>query len=250
MKLIAIDDGHGNQTPGKRTPVFPDGSQMLENEFNAPTASYLAEALKQQGFQTIFVAPEDADTPLATRVARANVAHADVYVSIHANAYGNDWNSANGVESWIYQNATEDTLRLGLAVQAALAAQTGLSNRGLKRSSDLYVLRQTDMPAVLVECGFMTNLAEAKLLKSQTFQKRCADAICQGLCVYFGVPYSAEEEVEDMKRYKNVDELPYGKQTIEKLLQAGALKGTAEDDLNLSEDMLRIFMVLDLMHVF
>ncbi len=247
MKTIAIDDGHGKETAGKRTPLFADGSYLRENTFNAAVARYLAEELSRVGLRPFAVAPEEEDVPLAVRVSRANQAKADLYISIHANAFGTGWNDANGVESWIETEPSEDTLRLGLAVQAALATRTKLTNRGLKRSAALYVLKQTNMPAVLVECGFMTNRKEAELLKSDAYRRLCAEAICQGICAYFGISY---EEVEEVKRYESVEELPYGKETIKKLMEKGVLKGNGTTGLNLSEDMLRIFMVLDLLNLF
>ena len=93
--LIALDDGHGMNTPGKRTPpltkdlyidgklVRKKGEVIKENEFNRAVVKYLAEALKRCGFDVLLVAPTDEDTPLSTRVSRANNANADAYVSKH-----------------------------------------------------------------------------------------------------------------------------------------------------------------------
>ena len=74
---IAIDDGHGMETAGKRTPAFSDGSVMRENEFNRAVVSYLHDELIRNGFSVVLTAPEDTDISLATRVQRANDAHAD-----------------------------------------------------------------------------------------------------------------------------------------------------------------------------
>ncbi len=63
MKLIAVDAGHGMDTAGKRTPTFPDGTIMKENEFNRATAKFLVEALERNGFKTLLTAPEITDTP-------------------------------------------------------------------------------------------------------------------------------------------------------------------------------------------
>ena len=103
--LIAIDDGHGKETAGKRSPAFSDGKILKENDFNERTAEFLQEALQRNGFDTLMVAPEDTDTPLKTRVQRANDARADVYISIHANAHGTEWNGANGIETWVYKRS-------------------------------------------------------------------------------------------------------------------------------------------------
>ena len=124
---IALDDGHGAETAGKRTPAFPDGSVMKENEFNAAVAGCLKEALERCGFAVLMVAPEEADTPLKTRVVRANDANADAYISIHANAYGSDWNSANGIESIVYEKVMghSRTYELAECIHKSLIGKTG-----------------------------------------------------------------------------------------------------------------------------
>lgn len=192
---IAIDDGHGMETAGKRTPAFSDGSVMRENEFNRAVVAYLHDELTRNGFSVVLTSPEDTDTSLSTRVQRAEQAAADIFISVHANAFGNDWNSANGVESFVYSLADGKTVRLGHSIQAALARETGLKNRGLKENPDLYVLRKTTMPAVLVECGFMTNPTEAALLRQDSYRKKCAASICKGLCAFAGKQYKAEKSL-------------------------------------------------------
>ena len=253
MTLIAIDAGHGMDTAGKRTPAFEDGTIMKENEFNEATAWYLSEALKRNGFATILVAPEKNDTSLQTRVQRANDAKADAYISIHANAYGNGWNSANGIESWIYDKSDANTLHLAEEIEKEVVAMTKRKDRGVKRSSDLYVLRYTKMMAVLVECGFLTNLEEATLLRSQKYRKDCAEGICKGICDYYGIIYIAEATQQTdccPKRYETVQQLPYGKEVIHMLIDNGWLQGDEKGNLDLTLDMVRIFMVLDRAGVF
>lgn len=249
MYCIAIDDGHGRETAGKRTPIFADGSVMLENMYNDAVGKLLGELLEKHGFQVIFVAPEETDTPLQIRVKRANAGKADIYISIHANAYGNGWNPANGVESWIYSEANEETIRLAEYIQAAFVQETGRKDRGVKKSSNLYVLNSTRMPAVLVEGGFMTNSEEAALLRSDEYRQKSAVGICKGICKFYGVTYIENEEEQevnsDMKRYQRIEELPYGQEVIERLVKEGVIKGEEKERLNLSEDMLRILMILD-----
>lgn len=186
---IAIDDGHGMETTGKRTPAFSDGSVMRENEFNRAVVAYLHDELIRNGFSVVLTAPEDTDISLATRVQRANDAHADYFISVHANAFGNGWNDANGVESFVHALNDAKTTGLARCVQHELVRETGLRDRGVKENPTLYVLRKTTMPAVLCECGFMTNVIEAKLLKSDAYRKKCAVAICRGICSYTGKVY-------------------------------------------------------------
>ena len=189
---IAIDDGHGMETA---TPAFSDGSVMRENEFNRAVVSYLHDELIRNGFSVMLTAPEDTDISLATRVQRANDAHADYFISVHANAFGNGWNDANGVESFVYALNDAKTTSLARCVQHELVRETGLRDRGVKENPTLYVLRKTTMPAVLRECGFMTNVIEAKLLKSDAYRKKCAVAICRGICSYTGKVYQEEKSL-------------------------------------------------------
>lgn len=192
---IAIDDGHGMETAGKRTPAFSDGSVMRENEFNRAVVAYLHDELIRNGFSVVLTAPEDTDTSLATRVQRANQAHADYFISVHANAFGNEWNSANGMESFVYDLSDKKTTALAKCVQHELIKATGLRDRGVKENGELYVLRKTTMPAVLVECGFMTNPQEAALLKSDGYRRKCAVAICKGICAFAGKVYQEEKDL-------------------------------------------------------
>lgn len=251
MYLIALDDGHGKGTPGKRTPLFADGSYMEENAYNKSVVELLEGWLKDCGFRVLLVAPEEADTALETRVKRANEAEADVYVSIHANAYGNDWNSANGVESWVYDKADQKTMEIAEAIHEEVIRALGRKDRGIKKSSDLYVLRQTKMPAVLIEGGFMTNPEEAELLRSDSYRKKTAEGICRGLCAYYGLSFESkpekenQEEEEEVMRYQKIEDLPYGKEIIHKLVEEGVISGDENGNLNLTEDMVRIFMILD-----
>ncbi|MCI9355402.1 MAG: N-acetylmuramoyl-L-alanine amidase [Firmicutes bacterium] len=248
MKLIAVDAGHGMDTAGKRTPTFPDGTIMKENEFNRATAKFLVEALERNGFKTLLTAPEITDTPLQTRVKRANKAKADAFICIHANAYDNKWNDANGIESWIYNKSGNKTMKLAEDIQKELIAITKRKDRGIKKSSDLYVLRYTNMIAVLVECGFLTNLEEATLLRSENYRKKCAEAICKGICKYYNVSYQSESVQDNInccpKRYQKVSELPYGKEVVQMLIDKELLKGNEKGDLDLTIDMVRLLIIL------
>lgn len=195
--LIAIDPGHGMNTGGKRTPLFPDGSFMKEREFNKAVADLLQPLLERNGFDVINIAESDVDVPLATRTATANNSPiknkfnrpADYYISIHANAYGDggSFNDANGMGTFIYKSIPDGAKTETWAgiIQNHLVSATGLRNRGVKRE-DFHVIRETSMPACLVECGFMTNLEEAKLLRSDSYRRTVAEAISKGICDIFG----------------------------------------------------------------
>jgi N-acetylmuramoyl-L-alanine amidase len=175
MKIM-LDAGHGYQTAGKRS---PDG--FREYEFNRKTALYARELLENyQNVTVTFAHSDERDVPLMERTDQANSLMVDVYVSIHANAYGNDWNDAGGVETYVYVTKPKEALQLAEKIQSRLVAKTGLKNRGVK-TADLHVLRETKMSAILAECGFMTNQNESALLRTESFQKNCASVIVQAL---------------------------------------------------------------------
>lgn len=195
MKLIAIDNGHGLNTPGKRTPVMPDGRIIKEWEFNHPTAQKLGEELKRCGFDVLYVSDTKEDTPLKIRTDRANGSNADLFVSIHYNALNGVWGSHGGIETFYYPGATEGK-RLAQLTQDHLIKETGSKNRGIKEAN-FHVLRTTKMLAILVECGFMDNLEEAKRMLNEKHQMNCAVGVAKGICEYFGVAYVPPKAKEE-----------------------------------------------------
>lgn len=191
-KLIAIDNGHGLHTAGKRTPVMDNGKVIHEWQFNHPTAKLLEVALRRCGFRTLMVSDTSADTPLRTRTTVANNAKADLFISIHYNAYKGTWGSHGGIET-LYHATSSKSKSLAIAIQRQLIASTDMRNRGTVARDNLHVLRATNMPAVLVECGFMDNRAEASLMLDKAYQLKCAEAMAKGICEYLGVGYKQEE---------------------------------------------------------
>lgn len=189
---IALDDGHGMNTPGKRTPYIPElKRQILENEFNRAVVYYLKKELEHNGFKVLLTAPETNDVPLSTRVKRANNAKVDLFVSVHYNAYDSKFNGNDpeGVEAFIYDwGGTRE--KVARAVLAELVKGTKQKNRGIKVAK-FYVLKYTTMPAVLLECGFMDNKREALLMIDPDFQKETAADIARGICKHYGVTYKA-----------------------------------------------------------
>lgn len=198
MTLIAIDAGHGPQTPGKRTPFFPDGTFMHENEFNHAVADMLEPQLLRCGFQTLRVFQPTVDTPLKDRTDAANAAGANLCLSIHANADGSEWGSANGIETFHYVLPSAESVRAATIIHRHLIEGTQLRDRGVK-AADFHMVREPHMPSLLVECGFMSNLEEAKLLLTEAYRLECATEIAQGICEYFDVDYITEAEEAIMK---------------------------------------------------
>lgn len=200
MTLIAIDNGHGKNTAGKRTPVFPSTNTLVhEWEFNYPTAKKLGELLEYNGFRILYTSDTEKDTPLKTRTDRANEANADLLISIHYNAFQSVWGTHGGIETYHYPSSNNGK-KLAELVQEELIRETGLRNRGVK-SANFQILRETKMPSILCECGFMDNLEEAQLMLDEEYQWKCARAMAKGICKYFNVEYK-EYKVEVKKLYR------------------------------------------------
>lgn len=190
MYKICVDDGHSPTTSGKET---PDGYK--ENEFNHYTKILLKKELENNGFKVIDCSPTRQDNSLKNRCDIANLNFADAFVSIHYNAMGSTWrNSEGGIETYYHGNS-EKGIKLAGCIHDELVKNTKLENRGIKSDFTLYknglaVLRDTNMPACLVECGFMDIKNEAELMKKESYRAECAKEICRGICKYFGMVYN------------------------------------------------------------
>ncbi|MFB1100318.1 N-acetylmuramoyl-L-alanine amidase [Terribacillus sp. JSM ZJ617] len=173
-KTIAIDAGHG----GKDSGAVANG--VLEKNVVLPIAQKTEAKLKAQGADVIMTRSGDTFIELEDRAAKANAAGADVFVSIHANA--SSATSASGTEVYYYPRSSSGQ-SLANSVQSGLVNQLGSRNRGIK-SADFNVLRNTSMPAILAEIGFVTNAAEAGKLASSAYQDKAATGLVQGVKEY------------------------------------------------------------------
>jgi N-acetylmuramoyl-L-alanine amidase len=200
---IAIDAGHGPETPGKRV---PDDS-MREFHFNSVVSGYVKEQLEQyENVEVMFTHAPDRDLPLKERTDKANEWNADVFVSIHANAIDDTdgvpdgWDDrVEGIETFVHATKPKEATELAAEVQNQLLRETGRKNRGVK-AANYHVLRETDMTAILVECGFMTNHEEAELLKSDAYRRKCASAIVQGLVNYYKLKKKKKQAPTELYR--------------------------------------------------
>lgn len=225
---VAVDAGHGPQTAGKRT---PDDS-MREFHFNSVVARYVRSELEEyEGVAVLFTHADDGsrDVPLKERTDKANAWKADILVSIHANAYGSGWNDARGIETFVYSPRPAAAVRLAEAVQQNLLIETGLRNRGVK-ADNLHMLRESNMTAILVECGFMTNREEAALLKSDAYRRKCAKAIVAGIVEVYGLkpkaaPTPSAPQPAFGGKFKDVPDAHYAKEATERLADKGIMSG-------------------------
>lgn len=218
---IAIDAGHGPETPGKRS---PDGS-LREYQFNSVVAWYVADTLLRdyEKVEILMTHDDSRDVPLKERTDKANAWKADLFVSIHANAAGDGgWNNAQGIETYVYTSRPPDAVALANAVQRHLIRATGRPDRGVK-SANFHVLRETKMTAILVECGFMTNREECELLKSDAYRRKCAEAIVAGIVETYGLKRKPEPEPQD-------DTSDWAREAREWAMEKGITDGTRPKD--------------------
>ena len=174
---VIIDNGHGRETPGKRS---PDG-RLLEWRWTRDVAIQLKDELGKRGITATLLVPEDTDVPLATRVTRANaiakLCSDCILVSIHVNAApGKGWSEASGFSAWICDNASKKSEKLASLLQT-FAKEMGLGgNRWVPAEgffrSNFYIVKRTTMPAVLTENLFQTNRKEVDYLLSDEGRKR------------------------------------------------------------------------------
>lgn len=194
MPIVCLDAGHGIDTPGKKS---PDGT-LLEYEFNRDVANRIEEILARHEVE-VLTCYGDNDTSLDERCAMANLFKADYFVSIHANGfYYKDENQKdiveyNDVSGWEIYVISKGGKAEQLAKKIHKYSQElGLKDRGIK-AENFQVLRDTDMPAVLIEHGFYTNKEECEKLKSDSFRQKCAECDAKGILEQLGIEYKAKD---------------------------------------------------------
>lgn len=174
---VCIDAGHGGRDPGA-----VNGSKH-ESVAALAIAKKVGAKLKAKGVSVKYTRTSDKFVEHQKRCDISNEFKADAFVSIHLNAAAN--NDATGIETWRHRNVGAKTKKLADTVQAELISMMGWKNRGVKTTTSLYVLRKTEASAVLVECGFISNNEESRLLFMDRYQEKLAQAIADGVLKTF-----------------------------------------------------------------
>ena len=207
---IGANDEHGQNpyTAGKRTPVMPYlNVPFYENQFNRPTKIRFLEACLRNGFAVYDVKPELTDTPVSTRVTRINRQNLTLLVTYGYNAFGsgNTFNSAQGIATFYSQQNIRPALSRALAedVYDQLLQGTVQQGRGVSSLTDVGVLQSVNCVSILVEPGFMTNFAEAKLMRDPDYQKEVAEETCRGVCTYLGQNYLPRDNLSNYPTLKS-----------------------------------------------
>lgn len=172
---VVIDPGHGGADPGA---IGVGGLQ--EKVVVLSIATQVAEILRQQGVDAIMTRSSDFEIDLDPRVQIAERADADLFVSIHANAINLSRPDVNGLETYYYSSSG---YRLANIIHNAILRSVPTQDRGV-RQARFYVLRNTSMPSVLVETGFVTGATDARNLADPVWQRQMATAIAQGVLEY------------------------------------------------------------------
>ena len=168
--VVVIDAGHGGFDRGG----IP-GQRVAEKTMTLDVAQRLKAVLAAYGYRVVMTRDSDIFVPLGTRVAIANSYRNAIFVCIHFNAARR--RSASGIETYFYSS---QSLPLASAIHYYVAGGAPSANRGVRRRG-FYVLRKTTVPAVLVECGFLTNATEANYAQSAAYREKLAEEIGRGV---------------------------------------------------------------------
>lgn len=193
MIKVVIDAGHGLHTLGKRT---PDGER--EWTFNDVVArAVILELELYEGVQVLRVDDPtgNVDVALRTRTNRANEWKAHIYVSIHHNALSGNWGQHSGVETYTMTHpyASKKSVDIAKIIHPKIVQSMGLKDRGIKQAN-FHVLRETKMPAILTEGGFMDSTIDIVKLRNHPFLEAQGKAIAQGLIAYFNLTLKLKKE--------------------------------------------------------
>jgi N-acetylmuramoyl-L-alanine amidase len=169
FSTVVIDPGHGGRDKG----AYWGG--VRESTLNLKVANKLEALLKSRGIRTVMTRRSDVFVSLPSRAAIANRYRSAVFVSIHFNASTNT--SIKGAETYYWGSTGR---MIAGAIQRRLPARVQTSNRGARRHG-FTVLTQTRCPAVLVECGFISNSRERARCSTDWYQTTAARAIYDGL---------------------------------------------------------------------
>lgn len=173
MKTICIDPGHGGDDNGASY-GFVD-----EDDINLSIALLLRCELNSIGFDVFLTRKRDNDVSLQQRCEIANSCGADLFISIHCDAFHKE--TVKGISSHVYAYPSLEAEFAAKQIQASIMAKfPDHTNRGLFYSN-FHVLRKTNMPAVLVECEFLSNPETRKFLKKPENQFALAQAILVGV---------------------------------------------------------------------
>ena len=191
-KVVILDAGHGGWDPGK-TGTQGDN----EKNINLQIAQKLKQYLEQGG--AVVYMTRNSDEALGQKKGEdmkerkriANESEGDIFVSIHQNAFPKG--SAKGAQVF-YHKQSQEGKKLAEEIQKSLKKYVDDENtREIKENTNYYILKKTELPSALVECGFLSNLEEEKKLNTEEYQQKVAWAIYVGIMNYF-----EQQDIQDV----------------------------------------------------
>ncbi|MCB1081337.1 MAG: N-acetylmuramoyl-L-alanine amidase [Chlamydiia bacterium] len=179
-ELIVIDPGHGGFDIGATVQSVEEKALALQ------TATLVKQYLHDKGYRVILTRSRDVFVSLKKRTSIANDTKSKLFVSIHFNAFkGTD---VKGIEIYYYNKGDKGrqtaSKKLAQLVLNGLIAATGTPSRGVK-TGNFHVIRETNMPAILIEGGFITNPQERTHLKDKKYVEKMAQSIADAIEKYF-----------------------------------------------------------------
>ncbi|WP_449598715.1 N-acetylmuramoyl-L-alanine amidase [Niallia sp. Marseille-Q9988] len=194
-KSVFLDPGHGGSDPGAMAGGYTEAG------LNLAVAKKVEKLLKDRGYIVYMSRTSDTYLSLLDRSKKANELNPDIFVSIHHNSTGSGSTTASGIESYYYKynpaypsvinsdkhndpNRVMKSTLLADLIQNEMISATDATNRGIDGET-LAVLRETAVPATLLELGFINNTAERKKLVTSSYQNKLAKAIADGIEEYF-----------------------------------------------------------------
>ncbi len=214
---VWLDAGHGGKDPGAV------GNGLKEKDITLAITLKVGKELERHGVKVGYTRKNDKTVNLNSRGPLANKYGADVFVSIHTNAHNSN---AQGVETYSFPNSKNGARLAKLIQDEVLKAKLYTKNRGTK-TANFAVLRQSRMPAALIETAFITNKQDAELLKNK--QNEFATAIAKGILKYLGINYKPVKKPSNNSNSKELYKVQVGafsnKTNAEKLLKELKTKG-------------------------
>ncbi len=174
---VVIDPGHGGGDSGA-----VGINNLRESDVVLDVSKIVAELLKAKGVNVKMTRTGEVNLDLLPRVKLANRSNADIFVSIHANASMGKKRNINGLETFYY-SGWKGKLLAEKIQQQILKVSPGSPDRGVRKGS-YYVIKRTNMPAVLVEIGFVTGGLDSRRLEKISHRKKLAYAIAKGILEY------------------------------------------------------------------
>lgn len=172
---IVLDAGHGGKDQGTSS------GEVLEKQINLQIAKKAQKILEKAGYKVGMVREDDTFVKLGERAEYANQKEAEVYVSIHCNS--SESGEGSGIETYYAEEKAESSQKLAELVQKNVILQTNARDREA-RTANYAVISKTEMPAALIEIGFLSDTEECALLQEEDYQDKIAAGIAEGIIDY------------------------------------------------------------------